>query len=408
MKKIIFSIFLVLAFSLACEASYIDKQLKNTKNTKKYSSINIYANKNISQIDNKTIKDPKLIKLSDCIEISDTEFDKKTKEDEKLYEIQHENLKPKKETNSIKQPLSADLYNLYRVAERIIRANNLDYINWRISLYNDTETYNAYTAMANLIAVYSGLYDTLYGNDDALAFIVSHELSHQILGHLQRTADLDNTLRKWVPQGEMGTLDLIYYKKRREIELEADSQAFELLSRAGYSPKKAMDAISFMEAMPNSNAVLLSTHPHPKERKENALEIARYISPDWIKEGRYNLYNSQILEAKKSSDKVSFVITGNNQINPYQPENYEKRLLRYAYMSYLNADNERAVKFFEKLVKENPKYEYYLYLSYANENLYKETKKDKYIKKAIETADIAKGLSNNKYTSEQVNTLKSL
>lgn len=407
MKKISFLLFIILAFNSFCMASYLDKQLKNSKKSSKYNSVKIYTQNDLNLSNSGKIKDPKLIKISNYTEISESVFKKKLEKDEKEYASQKTALKAKKESTSAKQPYSIDLYNLYRVAEKIIRANNLDYINWRIELYNDTKTFNAYTTSANLVTIYSGLYDSLYNNEDALAFIVSHELSHQILGHLQRKATLDKTLRRWVPEGERGTLDLIYYKKMRDIELEADSEAFELLARAGYSANNAMEAINFIEALPDYNT-LFSSHPKAKQRRENAVEIAKYINPDWQKEGRYNLYKSNVLEAKRSSDKVSFIITGSNKDSTYELETYEKRLLRYAYISYLNGEYQNAVKYFEMLIKAEPKFEYYLYLSYANEELYNKTKKDKYLQDAIEAINSALSISNNKYVIEQANNLKGL
>ena len=70
---------------------------------------------------------------------------------------------------------------------------------------------------------------------------------------------------------------------------------------------------------------------------------------------------TNVLTCKKSSDKISFVILGNNKQNAYTPETYEQRLLRYAYLSYLKGDNKKAIKYFEKLTREEEKYEYYLY-----------------------------------------------
>jgi len=406
MKKLVILIVSILIGCNFCFANYLDKQLKSSKKTK-YNSVKIHnQNNNINNITD-DIKDPKLIKLADYNRISDSDYNKKLKDDEEEYKKQKAELKTKKESTSKNQPLGVDLYNLYRIVEKIIRANNLGYINWRITLINDTKAFNAYATSANLIAIYSALYDSLYGNDDALAFVISHELSHQILGHAQRTADLDKTLRRWVPEGERGTLDLIYFKKMREMELEADSQAFELLAKAGYSSEKAMDAISFMETLPDYSS-LYSSHPKSKERRKNALEIARYNNPEWAEIGKANIYKSNVLEAKRSSDKVSFVIVGNGKENSFETESYEQRLLRYAYLSYLNKDFNNAIKYFEKLVKEEEKFEYYLYLSYANEALYNKTKKEKYLLKAVEDVNLAKNLSSNKYVLEQIEALKSL
>ncbi|MBQ8635818.1 M48 family metallopeptidase [bacterium] len=410
MKNIIaFLLFLLIATQCSYGSSYLDKQLKSSKHAKKYNSVKIHTQSITNNSTNKkTIKDPKLIKLSNVKEIDSSKYNAKLKQDEIGYEKQKKELTNKKD-NLIKNKAEiSDFYNLYRVVEKIIRANNLDYVNWRIVLYKETENFNAFTTAANLIGIYSALYDSLYGNDDAIAFVVSHELSHQILGHAQREVELSRKLRTWVPEGETGMLDTIYYKKLRDMEFEADSEAMTLLKRAGYSPEKALDAINFIEALPNYKK-LNSSHPMPKDRRENILEISKYLNPQWVNEGKANIYSSDVLDCKVSADKVSFVIVGNNKKNAYEPETYEQRLLRYAYLSYLQKDNKQAAKYFEKLIEVEPKFEYYLYLSYAFENLYQEKNKSKLLEKAQLAAQEAVNLSNgNKYAKEQLEAINKL
>ena len=76
----------------------------------------------------------------------------------------------------------------------MIRANKLDYINWRIAIYRDTEEPNAYSTNMNLVSISTSLYDTLKNNDDALALVIGHEMGHALLGHQQRLAQI---LAKW-------------------------------------------------------------------------------------------------------------------------------------------------------------------------------------------------------------------
>lgn len=46
-------------------------------------------------------------------------------------------------------------------------------MNWRIALIKDTENVNAFATDANLIAIYTALYDSVYENDDALAMVIA-------------------------------------------------------------------------------------------------------------------------------------------------------------------------------------------------------------------------------------------
>ena len=406
----------VLSFSLLMfiqpifAANYLDKQLKSAQHAKKYNSVKIHTKSfdaNQTNINNK-LKDPKLINLNYAPKIDNTKYEAKLKADEIEYKKQKAHLSQNKEGIYRNKVYGEVLYNLYRITEKIIRANNLDYINWRIVLCKEIAEFNAFTTSANLIAIYSALYDSLYGNDDALAFVVAHELSHQILGHPQRRLDLKKTLRKWVPDGEEGMLDTIYYKKMRDMELEADSEAFALLNQAGYDPNKALSAINFIEAIPNYKN-LYNSHPMPKERRENAIETITYLNPYAKEEGKANIYKSKVLNSQNSADRISFVIVGNDKNDSYTPEDYEKRLLRFAYLSYLKGKNKEAIKYFEKLNELSPKYEYYLYLSYAYENSYKNTGKEKLLEKAREMATLAINSSkNNKHAIEQLADLSSI
>jgi beta-barrel assembly-enhancing protease len=90
-------------------------------------------------------------------------------------------------TNPIYEEAKANLpesyYILYRVAERIARANALDNTPWRMVIPSDYNV-NAFATDTNLVAVYAGLLDVLYGDPNALAFVVGHEMGHHIRNHI--------------------------------------------------------------------------------------------------------------------------------------------------------------------------------------------------------------------------------
>ncbi|NJO71082.1 MAG: hypothetical protein HC825_03980 [Oscillatoriales cyanobacterium RM1_1_9] len=56
-----------------------------------------------------------------------------------------------------------DLYVLYRLVEKLARANNLDERNWRFRLVNQYEI-NASASELNLLTFYAGLIDQLHGD----------------------------------------------------------------------------------------------------------------------------------------------------------------------------------------------------------------------------------------------------
>ena len=125
--------------------------------------------------------------------ITQKQYEQKNKTDN----IYYSNLEKTFYANATKRTLEAnrDFYTLYRVAERLIRANKLDYVNWRICLVSAVEDFNAGTTSGNLILIHTALFDSLYNNEDALAMTIAHELAHQVLGHTQRKLDLHSSAR---------------------------------------------------------------------------------------------------------------------------------------------------------------------------------------------------------------------
>lgn len=202
---------------------------------------------NDALLTNITIKDPKLIKLTDITPVDDSLYKQKLLADEKIYEKEIKPTIGKKLSNSTAEPISADLYRIYRIAEKLIRANKLEHMNWRIALIKDTENVNAFATDANLIAIYTALYDSVYENDDALAMVIAHEMSHNLLGHQQRQAEMIvkynnyanlvslNGIRK---PGLLTTSGAVAYKKFlfneiKMMEFMADTRRF----KSGYKSR---------------------------------------------------------------------------------------------------------------------------------------------------------------------------
>lgn len=85
--------------------------------------------------------------------------------------------------NRARQDLPEDYYVLYRVMERISRANQLDNLPWRLFISPEYDV-NAFASDVNLIAFYSGLLDRVHGDPDAIACVVGHEMAHHTENHI--------------------------------------------------------------------------------------------------------------------------------------------------------------------------------------------------------------------------------
>ena len=85
--------------------------------------------------------------------------------------------------NRARQELPEDYYILYRVMERIARANQLDNLPWRLYISPEYNV-NAFATDVNLVAFYNGLLDRIDGDPDAIACVVGHEMAHHTENHI--------------------------------------------------------------------------------------------------------------------------------------------------------------------------------------------------------------------------------
>lgn len=410
MKKFFVLILICVITGYSVNASYIDNQLKNTYQDEDSFSVNQFT-KNKIKIEKTSrkdlnIKDPKLIVLSEYKPVDDKEFKEKLAKDEAAY---NRELSKFKKNNS-----ATNSYNrVYRIMDRIIRANNLDYVNWRVQIVSRQEDFNAYTTSANLIVLYTSIIDTACDNDDILAFVIAHELSHQILDHKKISGKIREMISKFDPSAALYPVAMAKLTgKLKMMEYMADAEAIPLITRAGYSVERAMELMTYLEAA--TPGTLLKerymTHPPIEKRIESILENYKYANPEWKEEGKSNLYYSNVLTLQCASDRKLIIIMKDPESKEfYKPEVQKARMLRIAYMSYLNGEMDNALKYFGKLSEKSDDYIPYLYLSYANEYKYNQTGEKQYLKTAQKTAKEAKKFApSNKYILKQISDLKSL
>ena len=133
------------------------------------------------------------------------------------------------------------------------------------------------------IIVFTGIIKTLNLTDDELAAIIGHEISHALREHsrekisqqaLQQGAiNLIGTLTgSYVKQGMAALVGkyLLTLPFSRTMETEADTMGMELMARAGYDPRAAVNVWKKMAKTNNNNSFdILSSHPSDTKRIEN-------------------------------------------------------------------------------------------------------------------------------------------
>lgn len=412
MKKFLVICVLCLLVQTASEAKdYVKHHIKEMKKSQQYAATNSYFSGDKNKIA-KTfeIKDPKLIKLGGYEEVAAAKYKAKKVKDEIEYKKIAKYLASNKVNEYHMQAYGEDFYHVYRIMEKIIRANNLDFVNWRLNL-RANESFNAYNSYVNNVTLYTSAYDTFRDNDDALALLISHEIAHGLLGHQKRKAKYFSKIERARRVGHYTSYQIAiksYKKASRDMEYTADVEGAKLALKAGYDLSKAKDLLSFMNTFTSDVDEVNSTHPDTEKRIENFNENRKYfMDEEWKKQGEYNIYKSEVLSCEKSSNRNSIVIKAGESKNKsayYQPEDMEQLYLRLGYKSYLNGEFKDAVKYFENYLKINKgNYAVYLYLSYASEGLYKKTEKEKYLENAKIYADYAKKIApDNEFVKEQI------
>ena len=424
MKKFIILFFISALILNGVEAKdYVKTQVKELKHAQKYTTTkkvtqNHKQNYDVNNAVKDGVKDPHIMKFGDYKEISKAKYEEKLKKDEEKYKEYAVSLGKKHSSRYTTQADAEDFYTVYRVAEKLIRANKLDYMNWRICLKKDLDV-NASSDGSNLVILTTAIFDTFNNNEDALAMVIGHEMGHALLGHHKRRMQLLTRMEKQRKLAKEGfTVSALAYagmKKKfiidsKNMEYAADTEGAKLALHAGYNLDQASDVLTFLIQY-DLDSDYNSTHPRTDKRLASFNENSKLFLEEWKDMGKYNIYNSEVLPVKLSSDRKSITISvPKNKLNPdkyYAPETMEELYLRLGYMYYKNEQFDKSLDYFDELFKiDQTNAPAYLYASYAAEYQYNNTKDSKYIKLAKDYAQKAYSLdSKNKYIKKQVDSL---
>ena len=421
MKKILIFVLLGLISVNTCTArDYTKMQIKELKHAQKYGNTNNYlynggdnSEFNASKKFTGSVKDPGIMQFSHYVKITDEQYNEKLAKDNQEYKKIAKEFNVRNIDNYNATARGEYYYKLYRISEKIIRANNLDFINWRIGVYRDTKNPNAFNTNMNLVAISTSLYDTLMNNDDALALVIGHEMSHALMGHQQRRVQTLAKMERQRKLAERGngfsTVGYVALKRKfladsKNMEYAADIEGAKLAAKAGYNLDNASETLSFINTLAHDSD-FWSDHPEPQKRIDSFSQNRKYfIEKEWAEMGKYNIYNSEVLPVTLSSDRASIVISApTSKINPskyFQPETLDEVYARVAYRSYINGEFNKALENFDKLFEiDKTNASAYLYASYTAQAAGKKELAKTYIQKAKQLEP------DNKYIKEQIDSL---
>ena len=181
----------------------------------------------------------------------------------------------------------------------------------------DEPDINAYTTGNGYIYIYRGLLAYMK-NEAELASVLAHEIGHVTNDHLSRQktgatsgqilavlAGILSGSGEVIEAGNMLAASMIR-GHGREMELEADQTAAEILSKAGYDPDAMIDMLSIMksnEAYQKQKAKsktrtrqtyhgIFSTHPRNDMRLRTVVSKAKKLSSERAKDSGASIYRA--------------------------------------------------------------------------------------------------------------------
>lgn len=196
----------------------------------------------------------------------------------------HQLLQQARARNLLALPQNPQLQRLVYISERLRvyapmwneRAANWQ---WEVNLIG-SKSVNAFCMPGGKIAFFWGILTQLHLEDDEVAMIMGHEMTHALREHAREQMGKSTATEGLIGLGAailglgaagrqvagMGS-QLLSLKYSRDDETEADLIGLELAARAGYNPNSALTLWRKMEAVGNSAPpAFLSDHPSNPDR----------------------------------------------------------------------------------------------------------------------------------------------
>lgn len=171
---------------------------------------------------------------------------------------------------------------------------------WEMTVLKSSEL-NAWAMPGGKMAFYTGMVDTLKLNDDEIAAIIGHEMTHALEEHGKKEAGqkiitgLAMQVGGSILQSQTGiSADAIQLGSSllsefgidkpfsRSQEYEADAGGLRLMALAGYNPEAALDVwVKMNKVHDNNNLVnsIMSTHPSNNDRIDAMRKLLPEVMP---------------------------------------------------------------------------------------------------------------------------------
>lgn len=166
------------------------------------------------------------------------------------------------------------------IFQRVLQQTGRRDVRYQLLLERDDSQVNAYALPDGRVVLLTGLLKALpKGNDNAIAFVIAHEISHVEKRHAQKMAQqggLTNLAIRVLTNGQSDVVqgiggvgsNLLVSGYSRGMEAEADNNGLELMRRAGYDPRGALVTLKLFETLEakKGRARVFPTHPKASDR----------------------------------------------------------------------------------------------------------------------------------------------
>ena len=259
-----------------------------------------------------------------------------------------------------KKDLPGSYYFLYRIVDRVARANGLDETPWRVRV-NPRYDINAFASESNLLSIYGGLLDQLAGDNAAIACVVGHEMAHHVHRHiaigqkqeaqakaaiesqqrqiLEQQAERNRSAQRWSALGSLlrvplpirgGDSGAVVKQKLVEVdagakeellalsrskEMESDRSGYQYMARAGFDPQGCLRVLEVLGRGEGSE--FDTTHPAIPRRVEQMKQLLAEQPADRLAiEGKARLQSRRPLTYEVSADRQSLRVNSRHAGTP--------------------------------------------------------------------------------------------
>ncbi|NAS14328.1 M48 family metallopeptidase [Poritiphilus flavus] len=168
-----------------------------------------------------------------------------------------------------------DLAKLNEIFKKLLSRTQGSKTTFSLHLIESKEI-TAFTTIGGYVYVSTGLLDFIRSYDE-LAFILGHEIGHQLNRHMERKILKISMVSRFLSFADMESFTKMATDVNNVVrapfdqmdEYEADKYGFEIAKSCGYDPQRFSDFFIRMEKYENTKIIdkLKSTHPFSKNRR---------------------------------------------------------------------------------------------------------------------------------------------